>query len=104
MSSAVALENGDVLITGGGISRKVLLFSPAELKIKNVASMKLIKKEHTSIAIKEKVYVLGGYDGERSQFLNECEIYDVATDTWTMAAPMKRAKCAFAATKVNERF
>ena len=101
--SAVALENGDVLITGGGISRKVLMFSPTELKIKNVASMKLIKKEHTSIAIKDKVYVLGGYDGERSQFLNECEIYDVTTDTWTMAAPMKRAKCAFAATKVNER-
>lgn len=102
-SSAVALENGDVLITGGGISRKVLLFSPAELKIKSVASMKLIKKEHTSIAIKDKVYVLGGYDGERSQFLNECEIYDVPSDSWTMAAPMKRAKCAFAATKVNER-
>lgn len=66
--------------------------------------MKLIKKEHTSIAIKDKVYVLGGYDGERSVFLSECEIYDVTKNEWTMAAPMQRAKCAFAATKVNESY
>lgn len=65
--------------------------------------MRLIKKEHTSIAIKDKVYVLGGYDGERSVFLSECEIYDVSKNEWSMANPMKRAKCAFAATKVSEQ-
>ena len=54
--------------------------------------MKLIKKEHTSIAIKDKVYVLGGYDGERSVFLSECEIYDVTKNEWTMAAPMQRVQ------------
>ena len=59
----MTLDNGDVLITGGGISDRTYLFVPSELKVKRMASMKLIKKEHTSIAIGSKVYVLGGYDG-----------------------------------------
>ena len=99
----MTLDCGDVLITGGGISKKALLFSPVELTIKRVAPMQLFKKEHTSIAIKDRVYVLGGYDGDRSVFLNECEVYDVAKNKWHLAAPMKRAKCAFAATKVNDQ-
>lgn len=98
----MTLETGDVFITGGGISKKALIFNPVELTIKRVASMQLFKKEHTSICIKDKVYVLGGYDGDRSVFLNECEVYDVTRNQWDMASPMKRAKCAFAATKVNE--
>jgi hypothetical protein len=101
--SAVTLENGEVLITGGGISKKAFILNPREMNIKKVASMKLRKKEHSSICIKNKVYVIGGYDGDRSIFLAECEIYDVVKNEWTMAAPMKRAKCAFAATKVNEK-
>ena len=101
--SAVTLDSGDVLITGGGISNLAAMFSPFELRVRKVASMNLPKKEHCSVAIKNKVYTLGGFDGGRSVFLSNCEVYDVAKDEWRLVAPMKKAKCSFAATKVNDK-
>ena len=92
-----------MLITGGGISNVAAIFSPYDMKVRRVASMTLPKKEHCSVAIKDKVYTMGGYDGGRNVFLNSVEVYDVATDEWRLVAPMKKAKCSFAACKVNDK-
>ena len=102
--SAAALETGDVLLTGGGASKSALLFNPVDLRVTKVASMKLAKKEHSSVAVGPKVYVMGGYEGKKKEFLAEVEVYDTTKDVWTMAAPMKRAKCAFAACKVSDKY
>lgn len=70
--------------------------------MKKKSPMKKIRKEHSTVMISGKVYALGGYDGEQAKFLNECEVYDVTKDEWTIISPMNKAKCAFAATAVND--
>lgn len=100
--SAVTLSSGEVLITGGGFFNDVFLFSPKDCKIEVKASMKLIKKEHSSVYMNGKVYAIGGYDGPKAKFLKECEVYDVSKDEWDMIAPMNVAKCAFAASKLSD--
>jgi len=50
------------------------------------------------------VYVLGGYDGTNSRFLNSCEQYDLEKDEWKLVSPMVIAKCAFGAATVNNRY
>lgn len=63
--------------------------------------MKKIRKEHSTVMVNGKVYALGGYDGEQARFLSECEVYDVTKDEWSIISSMNKAKCAFAATAVN---
>lgn len=69
-SSAVTLVTGEVLITGGGLFKDVYLFSPKDCKVEVKKSMNLIKKEHSTVYLNGKVYAIGGYDGQRTEFLN----------------------------------
>lgn len=36
-----------------------------------------MRKEHSAVINESSVYVMGGYDGQQSSFLNLCEQYDV---------------------------
>ena len=66
--------------------------------------MKQMRKEHSAVINESTVYVMGGYDGQQSSFLNLCEQYDVEKNTWKSFSPMNIAKCAFSACVVNWKF
>lgn len=89
------------MITGGGLSKDVFLYMPSENKAIKKAKMNLIKKEHAMVALGDKIYTLGGYDGDEGAFFSKCEVYDIVKDKWKFIADMHRAKCAFAATKLS---
>ena len=67
-------------------------------------SMSQMRKEHAAVINGNFVYVMGGYDGVQSMFLNCCEVYNIATNEWAFFAPMNISKCAFSATIVNRNF
>ena len=52
------------------------------------------RRNAAAIAVKDKIYVVGGYNG--STALNSVEIYDPLTNQWTFAEPMhvKRSSAA----------
>lgn len=63
-----------------------------------------MRKEHSAVICENTVYVMGGYDGQQSIFLNLCEQWDYETNTWVDFEPMNIAKCAFSACVVNRKF
>lgn len=46
-------------------------------------------QETATVAIDGKVYVVGGFD-QNLQVLSDLRVYDIATDTWSKAAPLPR--------------
>jgi kelch-like protein 10 len=103
-SSACTLPSGDILITGGGVSNSVYMFSISKMSLTPKKHLLNTRKEHASIFLNNCVYVLGGYDGTNSRFLNSCEQYDLEKDEWKSVSPMVIAKCAFGATTVSNRY
>lgn len=63
-----------------------------------------MRKEHAAVITNNLVYVMGGYDGVQSMFLNSCEVYNISKNEWTYFVPMNISKCAFSATVVNKNF
>lgn len=91
--SAILLQSGKVLITGGrdGISGKdeslllssVEIFDPESRQWTQVASMSTERHLHTSTLLKNgKVIVIGGFNQNGN--LSTAEIYDSLTDSWTV--------------------
>ena len=60
------------------------------------------RKEHASVFLDNKVYVLGGYNSNSKKMLNSCETYDFKLNKWSIIATMASAKCAFAATVIED--
>ena len=54
--------------------------------------------------VRNKIYSIGGYDANKNSFLSSCERYDLEKDKWEKIADFKLAKCAFAATAVQDRY
>lgn len=63
-----------------------------------------MRKEHAAVINGNFVYVMGGYDGVQSVFLNCCEIYNIQNNEWNYFAPMNISKCAFSASVVNKNY
>lgn len=103
-SSSCTLPSGDVLITGGGISNSVYLFSTQKALPFPRCPMIHTRKEHASVFLNSYVYVLGGYDGTTNQFLQTCERYDLEKDKWEPIPDMVLKKCAFGACTLNNRY
>jgi len=112
-SSAATLPNGNILITGGGISNAVyqisITSSPSyksqpQVKITAKPSMHQSRKEHASVFLQDSVYVLGGYDGMMNSFLSSCERFDLETNEWVPVTNMLVPKCAFGATTLANRY
>jgi N-acetylneuraminic acid mutarotase len=58
-------------------------------------------REHVSaVALASKIYALGGRWSGTGE-LTSVEIYDPATDTWTMGTPMQIARAGFGAAVVG---
>ena len=103
-SSACTLPNGDIIVSGGGVSNTVYLFQLSKMTLTLKKHLIYTRKEHASVFLNNSVYVLGGYDGKNGSFLNSCEQYDVEKDEWKTISPMMIAKCAFGATTINNRY
>jgi hypothetical protein len=62
-SSAISVSFNEVLITGGGQSKEAFLVQfdkNGSLRLKKKSYMNEGRKEHSSIYLDSKVYVLGG--------------------------------------------
>uniref|UniRef100_A0A1B0CT80 BACK domain-containing protein n=1 Tax=Lutzomyia longipalpis TaxID=7200 RepID=A0A1B0CT80_LUTLO len=54
---------------------------------------------HGSIAIGEKIYCIGGFNG--SEYFNNCRIFDTVTRTWHPMAPMNVRRCYVSVALLN---
>ncbi|CAD8075185.1 unnamed protein product [Paramecium primaurelia] len=103
-AAAASLPNGDIIITGGGVSRNAMLISPSKgFQQQALKSMYYPRKEHACVYLDGYIYTIGGYDGTTKQMLSCCEKYSLVADEWKMIDPLQKQKCAFAAaTSLNK--
>jgi hypothetical protein len=65
------------------------------------ASLRQPRADHAAVALRDgRVLVAGGEDG--SFIYRSAELYDPATDTWTLAAPMPRVRTQFLMTRLPD--
>ncbi|CAK69936.1 unnamed protein product (macronuclear) [Paramecium tetraurelia] len=104
-AAAASLPNGDIIITGGGVSRNAMLISPSQgFQQQALKSMYYPRKEHACVYLDGFVYAIGGYDGTTKQMLSCCEQYSLAADEWKMIDPLQKQKCAFAAATALNKY
>jgi hypothetical protein len=103
--AAVALANGQVLLSGGFDGTEFLaraeLFNPTTLLWSLTGAMATGREDHTATLLPTgSVLVAGG--STPVQDLADCELYTPASGTWTAAAPMAVAHALHTATGVGE--
>ncbi|CAD8162651.1 unnamed protein product [Paramecium pentaurelia] len=104
-AAAVSLPSGDIIITGGGVSRNTMLISPSKgFQSQALKSMYFPRKEHACVYLDGFVYAIGGYDGSAKQMLSCCEKYSLVSDEWKIIDPLQKQKCAFAAAAAINKF
>jgi hypothetical protein len=91
--TATLLLDSTILITGGylnDILSECEIFDPRTGMSRKVAPMKLARHDHNAVLLSDgKVLVLGGRDGGAgSTYINECEVYDPTSNTWSVITPM----------------
>ena len=104
-SAAIGVVNGEIYAIGGLGSHSIQ--DQSDLYLSNVevfnsktnqwqekTEMPAPKALHTASVLDGKIYVIGGYFKEDSEFkkLSTVEIYDPATDRWTQAPDMPIGK------------
>src|SRR5438876_501568 len=102
-STATLLQNGKILVAGGGTGpgpnaiAEAELYDPATGVWKTVAPLHAARGNHTATLLRNgKVLVAGG--DNNSDFLNSAELYDPATETWTLTDSLHMARGGFTAT------
>jgi hypothetical protein len=94
-TSAVSISNEKILLIGGGFSGEIFEFDPKKSEVTLRHSLERIRTEHASLALNDKVYVIGGYDKKENKFLRECEIFDPIQNKSLKMASMQIPKCGF---------
>ena len=60
-AAAVSLPSGDIIITGGGVSKNTMLISPSKgFTSQALKSMYFPRKEHACVYLDGFVYAIGG--------------------------------------------
>ncbi len=110
--TATTLQSGKVLVTGGTETgydslNSPEIFNPESRKFNSIEPMKDRRMRHTSTLLPSgKVLIAGGYQGNGyghpSGFysfngpgnvsLDRCEVFDPATETFSMASPMRTGR------------
>jgi N-acetylneuraminic acid mutarotase len=105
---AVAVVDGIIYVISGNpgieVTSAVEAYNPATDKWTTKADMPTARDEADACVIDGRIYVSGGasaWPGTDSPTLSTVEVYDPATDTWTQASDMPRARFAHAASVVN---
>ena len=104
-SAAISVVNGEIYAIGGLGSHPVQeesdlylsnveVFNPKTNQWQEKTEMPAPKALHTASVLDGKIYVIGGYFKEDSEFkkLSTIEIYDPATDRWTQVPDMPVGK------------
>ena len=100
--TAILLQNGQVLISGGQDSTKNLtgsaLYDPAHGSWAVTGSMNFLRFGHTTTVLQNgQVLVAGGTDSSRVP-LSSAELYDPVTGQWTFTGSMSTARTSHTAT------
>lgn len=96
--TSTLLPNGKVLIVGGFDGSDFLssceLYDPITQTSESAASLHLGRHDHSTILLQSgKVLVTGGrIGGADGIYLNEVELYDPSTNTWTVLADMHSSR------------
>ncbi len=101
--TATRLVNGDILVTGGWDGFQMDSVEIEDLSTgvwQQAAPMLLARALHQAILLSDgRVLVMGGIGGVQQNGVQtaECEIYDPATNTWTVTGSMHTPRSTFAA-------
>jgi N-acetylneuraminic acid mutarotase len=104
LHTATLLPSGKVLVAGGydlGHVSSAELYDPATNAWSSAGTLNIARDWHTAALLPSgKVLIAGGFGtgGSGSVPLSSAEIYDPATNTWTLASPMSIARAVFTAT------
>ncbi len=107
------LANGRLLFTGGYDGNEqvaaVDLYDPYTNTMTAMAPMNFARSSHTATSFyidwnNTNVLVVGGFNPEFGFQMNQCEGYEVETDTWTVIAPLNTGRDNHAALQVEGLF
>lgn len=59
-----------------------------EFLIEDIANMSEARSSHASITLGGHVYIIGGFNKEKTQCLNSCERFDIGSGKWSQIAAM----------------
>ena len=91
MHCSVTALNEELYVTGGEQQwNRVEKYSPNLAEWKEVSSMKIGRAAHCAIALRNLIYVLGGYHENDCHKSIEC--FDASTDHWTYGPSMNVAR------------
>ncbi len=104
--TATLLQNGKVLIVGGEIDGDTTataeLFEPATGSWKPVGSLHMARTGHCATLLRSgQVLVAGGFSDNYLTgliYINNAELYDPVSETWTETGPLQTARYDFTAT------
>ena len=108
--TATLLDNGRVLVVGGGSATSPLLagvevFDPARGDWSSAAPLATPRSGHTATFLRDgRVLVVGGMGGQPPRFsaLASAEIYDPATDTWSATSSLSGKRSGHTATQLPD--
>ncbi|KAK7799148.1 hypothetical protein U0070_011533 [Myodes glareolus] len=87
---AVCALKNDILVSGGRINSHDVWMYNSQLNLwTRVAPLNKGRWHHKMAVLLGKVYVVGGYDGQKR--LSSVEYYDSFSNQWTEVAPLKEA-------------
>ncbi|MBM3945705.1 MAG: kelch-like protein, partial [SAR202 cluster bacterium] len=108
--SATVLQDGRVLVTGGGSDTKppftasAEVYDPAADTWTPAGSMSINRTQHTATLLDDgRVLIVGGVTGSQNGSINRldsAEIYDPATNSWAAAAAMSATRTGHVAVKL----
>ena len=103
-SASVSLPNGEILISGGGKSRKSYIYNEKTNTFRIIAKLNEARKEHAEVRINDHVYVIGGFNMTIKSFLSSTERYDFTENKWIYVEKLNIGRCAFAACSLNNEY
>ena len=92
------VDDSTIFVIGGltstGVTSECEIYNAVAQTSRKIASMHQNRHGHMSIVLSSgEILVVGGRDGgSSSHYLNECELYDPALDTWTVISPMAQSR------------
>lgn len=103
---AVGLTDGRILFCGGFNGNNevatVDIYDPVSNTMSTAASMIYARSAHSATLLPSgRVLVAGGFNPNLGFQMNQCEVYDPESDTWTEVSPLNVARDNFGASGGN---